>query len=55
MAVVYKKADNIITSLGFSTAENFEAVVNGISGLSYHPEGTWCTTFLCIIIDSTKS
>ncbi|MBN1464003.1 MAG: beta-ketoacyl synthase [Paludibacteraceae bacterium] len=56
MAVVYKKADNIITSLGFSTAENFEAVVNGISGLSYHPEGTLGVpeAFYASIIDTSK-
>lgn len=56
MAVVYKKADNIITSLGFSTAENFEAVVKGISGLSYHPEKTLGVpeAFYASVIETAK-
>jgi 3-oxoacyl-[acyl-carrier-protein] synthase I len=33
MSVVYKIADNIISSLGFDTSENFKNIVSGISGI----------------------
>lgn len=40
MAIVYKKSDNIISSLGFTTDENFRAVLSGISGLKHCPINT---------------
>jgi 3-oxoacyl-[acyl-carrier-protein] synthase-1 len=36
MKSVYKIADNIITSLGFTTAENWTAINQGRSGISFH-------------------
>ena len=36
MSGVFVAADNIITSLGFSTAENWEKMVNGVSGIMRH-------------------
>jgi 3-oxoacyl-[acyl-carrier-protein] synthase-1 len=36
MKVVYSIADNIISSLGFTTAENMAAINNGKSGIVFH-------------------
>lgn len=36
MEVIYKIADNIISSLGFDTAENMAAIYQGKSGVSLH-------------------
>jgi 3-oxoacyl-[acyl-carrier-protein] synthase-1 len=39
MKVVYKIADNIISSLGIDTAENMASIYSGQSGISLHSDG----------------
>jgi len=39
MKVVYKIADNIISSLGFTTAENMAAINRGQCGIELHTNG----------------
>jgi 3-oxoacyl-[acyl-carrier-protein] synthase I len=38
---VYQLADNIISSLGFTTTENTNAVISGISGVKFFPVGEY--------------
>ena len=40
MAIAYIKSDNIISSLGFTTDENINAVFSGVTGLKYCKENT---------------
>lgn len=40
MSVVYIQSDNIVSPLGFTTEENFDAVVSGKTGLKYYKENT---------------
>lgn len=40
MPLVYQISDNIISSLGTNTVQNFSAVASGMTGLRYYPEGT---------------
>jgi 3-oxoacyl-[acyl-carrier-protein] synthase I len=39
--IIYQQANNIISPLGFTTDENFQAVVSGKSNATYYPEGTY--------------
>jgi 3-oxoacyl-[acyl-carrier-protein] synthase I len=39
MSVIYQLSDNIVSSLGFTTGENFRAVSSGRSGLKWYSNG----------------
>ena len=53
---MYKIGDNIISSLGFSTEENFSAVKQGISGIKYYDAGVFDLPepFMASLIDNEK-
>ena len=53
---MYKIGDNIISSLGFTTEENFNAVKQGISGVKHYDAGTFDLpeTFMASLIDKEK-
>lgn len=40
MAVIYQQASNIVSPLGFTTEENFKAVLDGKSGAKHYSENT---------------
>ena len=54
--MIYKIGDNIISSLGFTTEENFRAVKNGISGLQHYDVGTFDLpeAFVASLIDRER-
>jgi len=53
---MYKIGDNIISSLGFTTEENFSAVKQGISGVKHYDAGTFDLpeAFMASLIDKEK-
>jgi len=53
---MYKIADNIISSLGFTTEENYNAVKQGISGIKYYDTGTFGLpeAFMAALIDKER-
>ena len=40
MSVIYQLSDNIVSALGFTSAENFQSVANGLTGLKHYPGNT---------------
>ena len=54
--MIYRTGDNIISSLGFTTEENFSAVKNGISGLKQYDAGTFDLpeAFVASLIDKER-
>jgi len=54
--MIYRIGDNIISSLGFTTEENFRAVRNGISGLKHYDAGTFDLpeAFVASLIDRER-
>jgi len=54
--MIYKIGDNIISSLGFTTEENFNAVKQGISGVKHYDAGTFDLpeAFMASLIDKTR-
>ena len=54
--MIYKTGDNIISSLGFTTEENFSAVKNGISGLKHYDVGAFDLpeAFMASLIDRER-
>jgi len=54
--MIYKIGDNIISSLGFTTEENFNAVKQGISGIKHYDAGTFDLpeAFMASLIDKKK-
>ena len=54
--MIYKIGDNIISSLGFTTEENFNAVKQGIPGLKHYDAGTFDLpeAFMASLIDKKK-
>ena len=53
---MYKIADNIISSLGFTTEENFNSVKQGISGVKHYDIGTFDLPepFMASLIDRER-
>lgn len=53
---MYKIGDNIISSLGFTTEENYKAVKQGISGVKYYAVGTFDLpeAFMAALIDRKR-
>ena len=53
---MYKIGDNIISSLGFTTEENFHAVKQGISGVKHYDTGTFDLpeAFMASLIDKER-
>ena len=53
---MYKIGDNIISSLGFTTDENFNAVKQGISGIKHYESGTFDLpeAFMASLIDKER-
>jgi 3-oxoacyl-[acyl-carrier-protein] synthase-1 len=55
MKVVYKKADNIISSLGITTAGNMAAIYKGVCGISLQkPNHKLIEPFQASVVDSEK-
>ena len=54
--MIYRIGDNIISSLGFTTEENFRAVKDGISGLKQYDAGTFALpeAFVSSLIDRER-
>ena len=54
--MIYKIGDNIISSLGFTTEENFNAVKQGISGVKHYDVGTFDLpeAFMASLIDRKR-
>jgi len=54
--MIYRIGDNIISSLGFTTEENFSAVKNGISGLKQYDAGVFDLpeAFVASLIDKER-
>ena len=54
--MIYKIGDNIISSLGFTTEENFTAVKQGISGIEHYDINTFSLpeAFVASLIDKEK-
>ena len=54
--MIYKIGDNIISSLGFTTDENFNAVKQAVSGVKHYDEGTFDLpeAFMASLIDKEK-
>jgi 3-oxoacyl-[acyl-carrier-protein] synthase-1 len=53
---MYKIGDNIISSLGFTTAENYHAVKQSISGIKHYDAGTFGLpeAFMAALIDKNR-
>ena len=53
---MYKIADNIISSLGFTTEENYNAIKKGITGIKYYEKGTFNLPepFMAALIDKER-
>ena len=56
MSCIYQISHNIVSSLGFNSKENYNAVVNNISGLKIYPENSMNIpeAFCASVIDNTK-
>ncbi|HJT73216.1 MAG TPA: beta-ketoacyl synthase N-terminal-like domain-containing protein [Chitinophaga sp.] len=54
MSVCYVHTTNIVSNLGFTTAENFKAVLEGRSGLDMHAFDFDTQPFCTSVIDETK-
>lgn len=55
MNAIYQIADNIVTSLGFTTEDNLSALNKGISGLRYYANGYGLTEpFVASVIDNEE-
>jgi len=54
--MIYNIGDNIISSLGFTTAENFNAVKQGISGVKHYEAGVFDVpeAFMAALIDKER-
>ena len=54
--MIYNIGDNIISSLGFTTEENYNAVKQGISGVKHYEAGTFDLpeSFMASLIDKEK-
>jgi 3-oxoacyl-[acyl-carrier-protein] synthase-1 len=54
--MIYKIGDNIISSLGFTTEENFNAVKQGVSGVKHYEAGVFDLpeAFMAALIDKKK-
>ncbi|MDR2972647.1 MAG: beta-ketoacyl synthase [Bacteroidales bacterium] len=53
---MYKIGDNIISSLGFTTDENFHAVIDGMTGIKHYDEGVFDIPepFMASLIDKER-
>ena len=54
MSKVFIAGDNIITSFGFSTAENWAHLLNGVSGISQHDFFNTRDTLFASVVDSAS-